>query len=408
MANWKKLGGRNRSAQHNTVRAQQATIDQLNVTKNLGQGGTTKIGSNLTIDGSYGYVNFGLIDGSNGYGFRNDDGSMQFRNPDISNWVDFTHAGHISAASLWEKGAGHDIYNKLQPGGRVGINTQNPKTVLDVSGSARIYDGSFGYLNFGPNVGGALGYGIRNSNGVMQFRDFSSVGSTSWQDFCGNVGGGTLWSSAGGGKIYHDSGFVGIMTAGTHPPRQSLDVSGTGFFSGDISCSNNIIVDGSFILGNDWNIRSESTGDLDISAINNGDCIKIKTREGESIQTNAHFVFTGAPNLSPPYWTLQGNGPNFLLYPNNTPNSQYLDISARTIIKGQQQGDFSENLLDLSFTVPASNYGGPGPNNPIIKKALNIKLDTHKTTSGPSPADSTILAYGIDINSQSGPDGFKI
>ena len=50
MASWKKLGGRDRSAQHNTVRAPQATVDQINVTKNLGQGGTTKVGSNLTIE----------------------------------------------------------------------------------------------------------------------------------------------------------------------------------------------------------------------------------------------------------------------------------------------------------------------------------------------------------------------
>ena len=107
MPSWKKVGGINRSPIHNIVRASQSTSNQLIVTENIGQGGPnthTKFDNNIIMDGSFAYINFGEVDASNGYGFRNNNGVMEVRDtsfgytpwypigpggigPDQTNWI---------------------------------------------------------------------------------------------------------------------------------------------------------------------------------------------------------------------------------------------------------------------------------------------------------------------------------
>ena len=82
------------------------------------------------------------------------------------------------------------------------------------------------YLNFGATTGSS-GYGIRDNNGLLEFKNSSStwqsLQSVLW-NLCGGPCGGTSNWTASGNNIYNtNSGNVGIGTAN---PAEKLDLGG--------------------------------------------------------------------------------------------------------------------------------------------------------------------------------------
>ncbi|MCU0679531.1 MAG: hypothetical protein MUC28_03770, partial [Planctomycetes bacterium] len=85
---------------------------------------------NMIISTSSGYLNFGTSTGSGGYGLRDNNGILQFRNMGGS-WTDF---GTSTGSSYWQENAFNDIYFNHW----VGIGTTAPSSRLDVNGDINI------------------------------------------------------------------------------------------------------------------------------------------------------------------------------------------------------------------------------------------------------------------------------
>jgi hypothetical protein len=81
------------------------------------------------------------------------------------------------------------------------------------------------YLNFSnlasSPVSGSSGYGFRDNNGTLQYKDSTTAGS--WTGFSGGGGGGaSQWVNGAAGSIYYNGGNVGV---GTSNPFKKLEVN---------------------------------------------------------------------------------------------------------------------------------------------------------------------------------------
>ena len=120
--------------------------------------------------------------------------------------------------------------------GGLGVNT------LTVFGNS-LFGGSTGsnaYLNFGTTSGEG-GYGIRDNNGTIEFKDkdgnWSSIQNTLYTLCGGDCGGGSGsggWAISGNDIYNSNSGKVGI---GTNSPDNTLDVNGTIIVGNRNGCS---------------------------------------------------------------------------------------------------------------------------------------------------------------------------
>ncbi|MFH1789637.1 MAG: tail fiber domain-containing protein [bacterium] len=100
----------------------------------VGIGTTTPIaeldiyGNIALTGGSPRYINFNTSTGSDGYGLRDNSGTMQYKNLSGS-WLNLSNAG-----SYWTLNGSDIYYNN----GNVGIGTTTPSYLLDVAGDVRI------------------------------------------------------------------------------------------------------------------------------------------------------------------------------------------------------------------------------------------------------------------------------
>jgi len=187
---------------------------------------------------------------------------------------------------------GEAIRLKIEPGGEVGIGTENPDYKLDVNGALRLRP-----------ISSATG-----ANGVIYYDQedgkFRCYENGAWTDCIGAGGADNDWAAVGGGdptlagEIYH-TGNVGI---GLNDPTQRLDVAGNAYVqrllvktntvstTSDISLIDNAMIeatqnmyfsmdsdnnqiDRAFIFGHNSDdttgfaelMRIEEDGDLDVS-----------------------------------------------------------------------------------------------------------------------------------------------
>ncbi len=128
------------------------------VTGNVGIGDLTPdhkldVAGNIGL-GLYSYINFGDEDGSAGYGFRDNSGTLQFRNFS-GEWTDF---GSGSGSDTDWQISGDDMYSL--PSGKVGIGITSPGSKLHVNSGGT---GTSIYGQYDSNIYGFLGsssYGV--------------------------------------------------------------------------------------------------------------------------------------------------------------------------------------------------------------------------------------------------------
>lgn len=127
---------------------------------------------------------------ANGYAYAIDD----YGNLEV---LDISNIAHPTSAATFTDG-------------RVGINTVNPAALLDVNGNA-VISGFNRYLNFGNDTSGSDGYGLRDNNGTMQFKnnggDWTNMGS----------GGTSQWTDEMGGVSYDPNDSGGEVAIGGVP-----------------------------------------------------------------------------------------------------------------------------------------------------------------------------------------------
>ena len=123
--------------------------------------------------GSNAYLNFGDTSGVNGYGIRDNNGLLEFKNSS-STWQSLQSVlwtlcgGPCGGASASWTSSGNNIYNTNT--GNVGINTTNPGYKLTVTGVA---DTWAQVVNWPP--GSVNGYGILVGNGSGKYSQFQNA-----------------------------------------------------------------------------------------------------------------------------------------------------------------------------------------------------------------------------------------
>lgn len=167
---------------------------------NIGVNGLAVFG-NAVLAGTNSYLNFGASSGSNGYGVRDNNGTLEFKNSGGS-WSSiqstvFNLMG--SGASSWAAN-GTNMYNTNTGG--IGINTSNPQAKLDVNGSTLL-------------EGGLTTYGTAQSQYGASPEIYANGDN--------HTGGGIAISDDGGFYDYNDgpvtfNGSTGLKIAGNNGP----------------------------------------------------------------------------------------------------------------------------------------------------------------------------------------------
>jgi hypothetical protein len=213
------------------------------------------INGNALIAGSSRYLNFGSTFGTNGYGLRDNAGTMQFKNSGGS-WTSLGSGG----SSQWIT-TGNDIYYNT---GNVGIGTAVPSSLFDIVGDNGIEilrsfaNGTFELTGTGDYGNGAWGadtlyissqgdfnqYGIyddQNGNGIQFTKIYSALNGALEIESAGNYGSG-YWAGSDILYIDYDGRFVnyGIVDDGsggnyqfqkiTSNANGSLEIQGTDNF----------------------------------------------------------------------------------------------------------------------------------------------------------------------------------
>jgi|GEM_PF-4498740 len=154
---------------------------------------TVDIAGNLGLDANS-YINFTDVDGTTGYGFRDNSGVIEFKNSGGS-WSNFNAlsggdvfgagngtVGHVAwwTSSSTITGVANLFWDNNNI--RLGVGDNTPDHMLDVGGNIGLNTSA--YINFG-DVDGTTGYGFRDNAGVIEFKNSGG----SWQNFSALSGG---------------------------------------------------------------------------------------------------------------------------------------------------------------------------------------------------------------------------
>ena len=233
--------------------------------------GSSLINGALILYGTSRYLNFGTNSGTGGYGFRDNAGTIEYKN-NAGAWTSF------AASGVWATG-GLNIYNTNT--GNVGVGTANPIRKLDIAngltsagnGSVRVsgYQAAFEVFNaastanwyFGNNDADGnklyIGRGYGPNQGVAPVIAISQGES---------VGIGT---ASPGSKLHVNGGRVEFGSTGTnYLPSASnwnytlqldgLDTTSIGFHDSAASVSSIRYNNSGFVIGGDdgWGVRNVS------------------------------------------------------------------------------------------------------------------------------------------------------
>ncbi len=152
-----------------------------NISSRLGIGDNTPDHS-LDVNGNIGlqtngFINFGDTDGASGYGFRDNGGTLQFKNSS-GTWADLSTGGgdvYGSGTSgyiaFWNSsntitGVSNLFWDNTQT--RLGIGDNTPDHTVDIAGNLGLDASS--YINFG-DTDGASGYGFRDNAGTIEYKN---------------------------------------------------------------------------------------------------------------------------------------------------------------------------------------------------------------------------------------------
>ena len=176
-------------------------VGSASQTKNgsLGVNGLAVFGNSLLQASSY--LNWGAVAGVNGYGIRDNAGTLEFKNSGGS-WASLQSIvyGLMGGGGSWAA-SGSNIYNSNA--GNVGINTSNPQQKLDVNGYVRVdsVNGEGGTIQLMGNNGTNI-Y-LENLNGTFRLVNSPWTAQLFYVDQSGNtvaagnvyVGAIGLWAS---------------------------------------------------------------------------------------------------------------------------------------------------------------------------------------------------------------------
>ncbi len=204
--------------------------------------GTTTLSAKLTLDGNLlvggdsRYLNFGYESGTSSYGFRDNGGTMQYKNQG-GLWVNIGSAGgggligSMSDVTITSAQDGQMLYYDSgtwknsglitldADNGKVGIGTTTPLSALTLGGDLLLGSSSAEkYINFGY-TSGTSSYGFRDNSGTLQFKNsggqWVDIGSAGSSGALGSMSDVTVSDPAYGDLLMYNGGTWENVATGT-------------------------------------------------------------------------------------------------------------------------------------------------------------------------------------------------
>jgi hypothetical protein len=167
------------------------------------------INGNTYLTGPDRYLNFGPNSGSSGYGFRDNGGTMEFRN-DGGIWEPI-------AANYWERDYSNGYTYLANNGDKVGVGTTNPDSMIKITPGVRDGTRPEFSINDGP-YSINLGYNARSLSGSIGYFSLFMNSSSVFYDTNGNH----IFRTAGIEVArFTGNNYLGI---GTQGPDRKLDI----------------------------------------------------------------------------------------------------------------------------------------------------------------------------------------
>lgn len=275
---------------------------RLSSAGNVGIGSTTPsaklvVGGDMFLDGSSRYINFGTAaQGTNGYGFRDNGGTLQIKNSGGS-WTDIpTSASGASGTTGQFPYFSADntltgtssIY--LATTGKIGIGTTSPSGLLEID----------------QPTGSSIGLRINASGTQNPNFIFSEAGTNKWNfgyDLTNNYFKISESSVADRFAIQDTTGNVGI---GTTSPATTLSVGGNGYLTGGLGVGLLNTTAGTLDVLSSINVGSSGSGYkiggtslLYASTTNNGTVVGLNSGANLFASTTAtHNTVVGSASLN--------------------------------------------------------------------------------------------------------------
>jgi len=346
-----------------------------NVASRLGIGDNTPdhsldVAGNIGMNAG-GYINFGDVDGTSGYGFRDNSGNIQYKNSGGS-WSNFSS---LSGGDVYGSGSNGQIafWNSSSTitGGinlywdnsnyRLGISDATPDHSLDVAGNIGLDAG--GFINFG-DVDGATGYGFRDNGGTLQFKN--SAGA--WRNF---ASGNTLddaynQGGAGAGRTVVVDGGA-IQFNGSQATDETLEItndaaggvlylnnSGTGYslYIDDFSSSYPVVVD--------------ANGNIGIGTSSPGAQLDVRPNDANAIRIEPYNTGIGSTSRLE-FMELLANGVDYVGFkaPDNISSNVIWVLPNSDGSNGQVLSTDGSGNLSWASTTGGGNVYGNGSNGQI-------------------------------------------
>jgi len=246
---------------------------------NVGVGDVTPdhrfdVAGNIGLTGGC-YINFGDTDGSAGYGFRDNGGTLQFKN-DLGSWTDF---GSGSDGD-WEI-SGANVYTGIAPApaGNVGIGIAAPEEKLHCTGNVLLSNDK--YFEVEASTGSNIRIAGINGANLVQLGGLDAAVDAA------------IYAASSEVIRVRSTGDVGI---GTTIPTYKLEVNGTGY------------IDGNFYLGT---VPDDPLHDS-VLTINGGQVMKIAATDiggaGEWTDGGNYLYPTDLGDGGPDYYRVYEEG----------------------------------------------------------------------------------------------------